>query len=69
MMYAMMLRMHSETTNIIDMSAAARVQRRRAEQRALSAEQEQHVIAKLVSEGWIISFDKHGNWSAIKGSN
>lgn len=61
--------MYSELTNILDMSAAARVQRRHAQQRVDAIQHEQRAIAKLLHEGWVITYDAAGNWSAHKESN
>lgn len=58
--------MHSETTSILDMSSAARVERRHTERAAENAAAEQEAISKLVGEGWVIAYDVNGNWSATK---
>lgn len=61
--------MHSETTQVLDMSAAERVKRRHEERATENERAEQAAIEKLVSEGWTIAFDRVGNWSATMGSN
>ncbi len=58
--------MHSENTSILDMSAAARVERRHEERARDNAVAEQEALAKLVQEGWHIAHDTRGNWVATK---
>lgn len=60
--------MHSENTAILDMSAAARVERRHEERKQLSAVAEEEALTKLLQEGWHIEHD-NDNWVATKGEH